>query len=117
MLTPQRIALMEKEMTEYCRQQMRAVQAQAAEAPHELRVFSILPRAAEMFRQQVIAGLDGNAKEALKAREVLRQMFDGHVDLKREGDSLWAEYYVQPVALLHAVPVGNRGGGGALCAL
>ena len=31
-----------------------------------LRVFSILPRAAKMFRKQVTAGLDGNAKEALK---------------------------------------------------
>ncbi|MDB6013121.1 MAG: pinR [Gammaproteobacteria bacterium] len=166
MLTPQRIAIMENEMTEYYRQQMRAVQTQAAEAPHELRaldarierlqerlkrgdedmasdeieaaieraqekraqlapqlvpprgaslrVFSILPRAAEMFRKQVTAGLDGNAKEALKAREVLRQMFDGQVDLKREGESLWAEYTVQPAALLHVIPVGNRGSGGRI---
>ena len=63
----------------------------------------------------MIGGLDGNAKEALKAREVLRQMFDGHMDLKREGEELWAEYSLQPGALLQVV--GNRGSGGPLRAL
>lgn len=38
-------------------------------------------------------------------------MFDGHVDLKREGDELWAEYSLQPSTL---EPAGGKSKGRTL---
>jgi hypothetical protein len=58
-------------------------------------------------------GLDSNAREALKARVLLREWFDGgRIDLERKGEELWAVYGVQPSALLKVV--GNRGSGGVI---
>jgi len=57
-------------------------------------------------------GLYGDPRAALKARVFLRE-FLGRINLKREGnDQLWAEYGVQPAALLRVV--GNSGSGGPL---
>jgi site-specific DNA recombinase len=69
-------------------------------AKQSSRVLSILPRAAEEFRRQVAQGLDGDEHSALKARMVLREMFGGRVELSREGEELWAEYGLQPAAVL-----------------
>jgi hypothetical protein len=42
---------------------------------------------------------------------ILRELLGGRIDLKPEGDGeLWAEYTLQPGALLQVV--GNRGSGG-----
>ncbi|MDB6009992.1 MAG: Resolvase protein [Gammaproteobacteria bacterium] len=79
------------------------------------KVLSILPKAPEMFRRQIADGLNGNEREALKSRVILREMCGGRIDLKREGEELWAEYGLQPAALLRIV--GNRGSGGLLRAL
>jgi hypothetical protein len=47
---------------------------------------------------------------------ILRELLGGRIDLKPEGDGeLWAEYTLQPGALLQVV--GNRGSGGPLRAL
>jgi hypothetical protein len=49
----------------------------------------------------------------LKARPVLRELFCDRIDLRPDADGeLWAEYGVQPAALLRAV--GNSRSGGVL---
>jgi hypothetical protein len=79
------------------------------------QVLSMLPKTAEMFGRKVALGLDGDAAAALKARSILREMVGGRIDLKREGEELWAEYSLQPGVLLQVV--GNRGSGGVIWAV
>ena len=85
------------------------LRAKQPEAKQSAKLFSILPKAAEMYRRQISEGLDGNGVAALKARGILRELFvDGRIDLKPEGDGeLWAEYAIQPAALLHGVGNGT----------
>jgi hypothetical protein len=47
-------------------------------------------------------GLEGNPRKTLKARVLLREWFSGRMDLKREGNELWAEYGAQPAALFES---------------
>ena len=50
-------------------------------------MFSILPKAAELYRRQIALGLDGDPRAALKARVALRALFvGGRVDLQPEPD-------------------------------
>ena len=73
------------------------------------KVLSVLPRAAELYKRQVEAGLDGDPREAAKARVVLKEMF-GRINMCREGEKLYAEYTLKPEALLQVVglkAVGN----------
>ena len=65
-------------------------------------MLSILPKAAELYRRQIVLGLDGDPRAALKARVVLRELFvGGRVELQLEPDgSLWAVGQIQPDALL-----------------
>jgi site-specific DNA recombinase len=80
---------------------------------HSTQIQSVLPRAAEMYRRQLNEGLNGNANAAVKAREVLRELFGGRIDLKPEGEGqLWAEYGWQLSAVLQVV--GFRGSGGRI---
>lgn len=51
-----------------------------------MQIQSILPRAAEMYRRQLNEGLNANANAATKAREILRELFGGRIDLKPEGE-------------------------------
>ena len=75
------------------------------------RVFAMVPRAAELYRQQVQDGLDGNPREALKAKVFLRGLFvDGKIVMSPGADgSLWALYSMQPAGLLKAAGTGGRG--------
>jgi hypothetical protein len=58
----------------------RELEQQQPEAKASARVFAMVPRAAELYRQQVRLGLDGNPRKALKARVFLRGLFeDGKV--------------------------------------
>ena len=45
-------------------------------------IFSILPRSAELYRNEVMLGLDGDPKAALKARVFLREWFCGKIRLE-----------------------------------
>ena len=78
-------------------------------------MLSILPKAAELYRRQIVLGLDGDPRAALKARVALRELFvGGRVELQLEPDgSLWAVGQIQPDALLRQA-VGNGGSGGVL---
>jgi DNA invertase Pin-like site-specific DNA recombinase len=68
------------------------------------KVFALVPKAAEIVRRQVREGLDGDPREALKARVFLRGLFvDGKVVLSPGADgSLWASYSLSPAVLLKA---------------
>jgi site-specific DNA recombinase len=55
----------------------RDLEAQQPSARASAKLLSILPRAAELYRRQIVAGLDGNEREALKARVFLRDWFGG----------------------------------------
>ncbi len=65
------------------------------------RILTMLPRAAEIYRQHVIAGLEGKDPEATaKARSMLRDLI-GTVTIKAEaGGEVWGEFEAQPAALL-----------------
>jgi hypothetical protein len=78
----------------------RELEAAQLEARHSVGVLSILPKAAAMYGRQVEQGLGGDERAALKARIFLRALL-GRIDLKRERKGeLWAEYAMQPAALL-----------------
>ena len=75
----------------------------------------MVPKAADIYRGQVLEGLDGNPREALKARVFLRGLFvDGKVTLNPHADgSLWAHSSLAPAVLLKAAggATGYRGRG------
>src|SRR5687767_6643262 len=67
-----------------------------------VKMLNMLPRAAETYRKQVVAGLDGHSDAMIKARQILRESL-GAIQLKIESDgSLRAEYSIQPAALIRA---------------
>lgn len=51
----------------------RELEQQQPAARATAKVLTMLPRTAEMYRRQVLQGLDGNVREALKARVFLRE--------------------------------------------
>ena len=79
-------------------------------AKESARVLAMLPRAAELYRRQVIHGLDGDPREALKARVTLRHLVvDGKIVLSpEEGGALWAKFSLAPAVLLKT-GTGGRG--------
>ena len=60
----------------------------------------MIPRAAEEYREQIGMGLDGNPREAQKARHTLRKMIPEKIRLTPNGNELWADYALQPAAVL-----------------
>jgi len=83
-------------------------------AKEATQIQAVLPRAAEMHRRRLNEGFNGNASAAVKAREVLRELFGGRIDLKPEGE-LWTEYGWQLSAVTSGP--GFRDSGGLLRAL
>ena len=72
------------------------------------------PNAAQLYRHQIAEELEGNEREALKARVLLRELFGGQIRLQPENDgSLWATYEMHPAALLRQ-GAGIRGSGGRI---
>jgi site-specific DNA recombinase len=73
------------------------------------RMLAMLPQAAEVYREQIGLGLGGNPAAATKARTILRDML-GEIMLSPGKDgSLWAEYGMQPAALLQGAGTCGRG--------
>lgn len=72
-----------------------------------------LPRAADLYRRQIDAGLHGRPRDAAAARVLLRELFGGKVPLKRQGGELWAQIALRPEALLRRAE-GTDGSGGSL---
>jgi hypothetical protein len=73
------------------------------------RVLALMPQAAELYREQIDLGLGGDPAAAAKARTILREML-GEITLSPgEDGSLWAEYAMQPAALLQGAGTSGRG--------
>jgi hypothetical protein len=77
------------------------------------QIFSVLPKAAEYYGQQISLGLDGDPDAALKARPIVRELLGGKVELiPGEDGSLWAEYGLHMAALLQGAGGAGTGGRG-----
>jgi hypothetical protein len=75
------------------------------------KVLAMLPKAAALYRAQIEAGLDGDARAAAKARIILRGLFGGKIRLLPQLDGgLVAEWALQPAALLRAIGTDGSGG-------
>lgn len=75
-------------------------------------VIAMLPRAAQLYRDEIRAGLSGDDPEAVaKARVTLREMLGGNVRLERgpEPGSLYACFKLQKLALLSRRSSGSGG--------
>lgn len=75
------------------------------------RVLAMLPRTAELYRKQIDQGLGGDPAASAKARTILREMLSEIMLSPGEGGSLWAEYAMQPAALLMGAGAGTGGRG------
>jgi len=71
----------------------------------------MLPRAAELYREQLAQGLGGDPAASAKARTILREMLGEIMLSPGEGGTLWAEYAMQPAALLMGAGEGTSGRG------
>ncbi len=76
-------------------------------------IVNAVPQVAELYRQQIEMGLDGNPSEATNARMILREIFGGKVALQRDGRQLWAHIKLRPEALLLRAE-GTCGSGGRI---
>jgi hypothetical protein len=79
------------------------------------RVLGLMPRAAELYREQIDLGLGGDLAAAAKARTILRDMLGEIMLSPGEDGSLWAEYAMQPAALRQGAGTGGRGELGCSC--
>ena len=73
------------------------------------RILALMPRAAELYREQIDQGLGGDLVAAAKARTILREMLGEIMLSPGEDGSLWAEYAMQPAALLQGAGTDGRG--------
>jgi hypothetical protein len=89
----------------------RELQAQQPEAIQSAKVLSMLPKAAALYRKQIAQGLNGDAREALKARIFLREWFSGEIRLVPDDlGGLVAHWELNQAALLKAVGTDGSGG-------
>jgi len=72
------------------------------------RVLALMRRAAELYREQIDLGLGGDPAAAAKARTILRDMLGEIMLSPGEDGSLWAEYGMQPAALLQGARTCGR---------
>jgi len=86
------------------------IDAQPA-AIQSAKIIAALPKAAEAYRRQIELGLDGNPREATKARAILKELL-GPIEMCPEPDgSLWAEFCARPAARVKKA-IGTGGGSG-----
>jgi site-specific DNA recombinase len=77
------------------------------------KVFAMLPKAAELYRQQIALGLDGNPTAAIKARTFLREWFGGQISLEPLADGGLVAHWNQSVGAL-LMGLGTCGSGGRI---
>lgn len=89
----------------------RKLEAARPEPRAAAKIFAVLPNAADLYRKQINLGLDGDPRQALKARVVLKKLITDSVVIEQAEDGkVWARYSLQPAALLaEAVGVDGRG--------
>lgn len=91
----------------------RELQGLGSAAMPAMKVFTMLPRAAEAYRRQIALGLEGEPRATLKARSILRELFGGEIRLVPEPDGgLTAHWNLHISALLKQQ--GSDGSGGSL---
>ncbi len=89
------------------RRDLCVTQAQASEGA---RVLSMLPRAADLYRQQIARGLGGEPDAVMKTRQIMRDLIPKKIRLQPgEGGSLIADYGLEPSVLLKAAGTAGRG--------
>jgi site-specific DNA recombinase len=81
-------------------QKRRELEAQQPAVRDSAKVFSMLPKAAELYRRQIAQGLDGDERAALKARVFLREWFGGKIRLEPLPDGGLMAHWNQNVAAL-----------------
>jgi site-specific DNA recombinase len=81
-------------------QKRRELEAQQPAAQHSAKVVSMVPKAAELYRRQIVQGLDGDPRAALKARVFLREWFGGVIRLEPLADGGLVAHWNQNVAAL-----------------
>jgi hypothetical protein len=58
------------------------------------KILTLLPRAADLFREQITLGLDGNPKAALSARTFLRELLSVEIRLVPDPDGVaWVAHW------------------------
>ena len=62
----------------------RELQGLGSAAIPAMKIFTMLPRAAEAYRRQIALGLEGEPRATLKARSILRELFGGEIRLVPE---------------------------------
>lgn len=77
------------------------------------KVLAMLPNAAKLAREQVLAGLDGDPRASLKARVFLREWFGGQIRLVPDANGGLMAHWNQCVAALFR-SVGSDGSGGRI---
>lgn len=91
-------------------QELQSLDARTAPA---LKVFTMLPRAAEAYRRPISLGLEGEPRATLKTRSILRDLFGGKIRLVPEPDGgLTAHWNLHREALLKGL--GTYGSGGRI---
>ena len=90
----------------HAKRQQLAVSLQPADGT--AKVLAMLPKAAELYCKQIVAGLDGHSEATGRAREILRELI-GTVTIKTEGDEVWGEFEMRPNVLLRAADRDGRG--------
>ena len=75
------------------------LEAQPA-AKRTAKILTAMPKAAQAYRQQIELGLDGDSREAAKARVILRDLLGPIQMCPGEDGSLWAQYHTRPAALV-----------------
>jgi site-specific DNA recombinase len=92
----------------------RELQDQQPAARQTAKILAMLPKAAEGYRRQIAKGLEGDEREALKARVFLRAAIaDGIQLVPDENGGLVAHWNLHTAALLPA-GVGTSGSGGRI---
>jgi hypothetical protein len=94
----------------------RALENNLPEAGQSSKVVATLPKAAELYRQQIALGLDGDPTAATKARMFLREWFGGQISLEPLADGGLIAHWNQNVGAL-LMGLGTCGSGGPLRAL
>ncbi len=67
------------------------------------KVLTMLPKAAQAYRQQIERGLDNDPRAAAKARVILRDLLGPIQMCPGKDGSLWAQYHTRPAALIKRV--------------
>jgi len=92
----------------------RELEAQQPEARGSAKVLAMLPRAANLYRRQLLEGLDGDYRAALKTRVFLREWFGGKIRLEPLADGgLMAHWNQDLTALIRVAGSGTLGSCGS----